>query len=256
MLEIAIAVRSEVGQRERNEDDLRHGGREGYWYAVLSDGAGGHRNGAVASDLAVRTAARSLEQAGAPSSQALHNAISDANYAINSQQQGLRDHQRMHATVVALWIDLPRMEAFWAHAGDSRLYLVRQARVERLTRDDSVVQQMIDAGLISHEEGRHHPCKNQLLSALGADERIDTHATREPFALRDGDAFLLCSDGWWDVVTEADVERCLRDAASVEDWLDQMAQLVVEHDAASQDNFSAIGVWIGDPTETTRIGEL
>jgi PPM family protein phosphatase len=256
MLDIAIATRSEIGKRERNEDDLRHGSRGPLWYAVLADGAGGHRDGALASQLAVRAVAIALGAATALDGTSLARALDGANAALCAHQRGLPEHHRMHATVVALWLDMGERRALWAHAGDSRLYLVRHGRTSALTQDHSVVQQMVDAGLIGPAEARRHPRRNQLLMALGSDERIDAHVRAAPFDLRDGDAFLLCSDGWWDTLEDEDIERSLEGAVSAEDWLDRMAALVRQRQTRHQDNYSAVAVWIGDPTQSTRVGPL
>lgn len=257
MLDVAIASRSETGARSRNEDDIRVGRGDLRWYAVLSDGAGGHMNGAMASDIVVRTAASELGAGRQPMEpHCLRFALERANAALNAQQQGLKSHQRMHATAVSLWIDAETHSALWAHAGDSRLYLLRHGQVRQLTRDDSVVQQMIDAGLLAAQDGRHHPRKNQLLAALGMEESIDIHTLERPFALRDGDAFLLCSDGWWEALEPQDLERTLAQAADVHSWLDGMAELVRRRAQPNQDNYSAVGVWVGDPSQSTQVGPL
>jgi serine/threonine protein phosphatase PrpC len=257
MLEVAIASRSETGARSRNEDDIRFAQGGQRCYAILSDGAGGHMNGAMASDIVVRTVASELgagRQALEP--RHLHFALERANAALNEQQRGLKNHQRMHATAVGLWIDTETHSALWAHAGDSRLYLLRHGQVRQLTRDDSVVQQMIDAGLLAAQDGRRHPRKNQLLAALGMEDHIEIHTLDRPFALRDGDAFLLCSDGWWEALEPQELGQALSQSYDVNAWLDGMAELVRRRSLPNQDNYSAVGVWIGDPSQSTQVGPL
>jgi serine/threonine protein phosphatase PrpC len=95
-----------------------------------------------------------------------------------------------------LWIDQTASRALWAHVGDSRLYRIRHGLVDMVTTDDSVVQRMTQTGLITAEQARRHPQKNQLLAALGAEGEIEPHTVARPVELADGDAFLLCSDGW------------------------------------------------------------
>jgi PPM family protein phosphatase len=255
MLAIQLASRSEVGGRTNNEDHLQHGELGTGWYAALADGAGGHSNGAHAAELAVRVAVQQLGQrAGrqplAPAD--LVDTVLDAHDRLNREQLGLRGRQRMHATLVLLWIDKARQQALWSHAGDSRLYLLRRGRVAEVTQDDSVVQRMVDAGLLDALQARQHPQRNQLLAALGSDEAIEPHG-RAPLALRDGDAFLLCSDGWHDLLDTSDIEACLVDARSADAWLAAMQARVQAAQRPQQDNFSAIAVWVGDPAEVTRI---
>lgn len=261
MLEVAIASRSQPGRRSRNEDNLRFGGGHGAggsrWFAVLADGAGGHMNGAVAADIVVRIAAYELGTAGLPLEPGyLRQALASANDALNEQQHGLRSQQRMHATAVSLWIDAETRQALWAHSGDSRLYLLRHGQARQLTRDDSVVQQLIDAGLLKAQEGRHHPRKNQLLAALGMEMGVEIHTLDQPFALHDGDAFLLCTDGWWEALEPQDLAHTLAQAGDVEQWLDSMMGLVQQRAHPDQDNYSAIGVWVGDPSQSTQMGPL
>lgn len=251
---IQIASRSEVGARAHNEDDLRHGSNGALRFVVVSDGAGGHSNGAMASDLVVRTTALVLQRTTEFSAPALVRAIEQANEAVNAGQQGLRAHQRMHATVVCLWLDADQHQALWAHVGDSRLYRVRRGRAQTLTRDDSVVQQMVDAGFIKPDEARHHPRKNQLLAAMGMEEAMPVHVSAQPEPVQDGDAYLLCTDGWWDHLDLDDLEETLYDTQSAQDWLDKMAMLVTQRQTPHQDNYSAVALWVGNPGETTRVG--
>lgn len=256
MLEIEIAARSEVGARSHNEDDLRHGRNGPFWYAVLSDGAGGHRGGAVASDLVVRLTAHGLQSAVQSSSADLTRLVVQANEALVQQQKVLQDRRsrdRMHATLVALWIDARREEALWTHVGDSRLYLLRHGRVTHVTQDDSVVQQMVSAGYLTPEEAQHHPKKNQLLAAMGADGGVEPNTLERAMPVQDGDAFLLCSDGWWDHFDARALEAHFAAATSPDDWLDRMARHIAQQGVPRQDNYSAVAVWVGDPAETTRL---
>lgn len=258
MIPIEVASRSEVGARSYNEDDLRHGQAGDLTYAVLSDGAGGHSHGATASDIVVRSVALSLQRVQDwPQHQAapvLAQAIHVAQDNLNAGQQGLKAHQRMHATVVALWLDARQRQVVWAHVGDSRLYRVRQGVTEQLTLDDSVVQQMVAAGFLSAEDARHHPRKNQLLAAMGSEEALQVHTPSQADLLCEGDAFLLCCDGWWDTLSPADIARTLEASGSAQGWLDRMAGHIQAAQVPNQDNYSAVAVWVGNPNEVTRIG--
>ncbi len=250
MLRIDISSRSGVGARSHNEDDLRFGHRNGQAYAVLADGAGGHRGGALASDITVRVLGMRLQSQPAFSARQLTALTVEAHAALLAEQRSKQPHEAMHATVVALWIE--GALALWTHVGDSRLYLLRHGKVRCTTRDDSVVQQMVDAGYIDANEARSHPHKNQLLCAMGMEADLEPHTITNPETLRDGDVFLLCSDGWWDAVDEASMERALHHATSADEWLKRMELCIKERADARQDNYSAIAVWIGEPTLVTR----
>ncbi len=252
MLRIQMASRSEIGARRRNEDDLRLGQREAVHFAVLSDGAGGHRGGAMASDLVVRMAVLGLQSALQMDAATLTQLVLDTHAALGDQQ-GESGSDRMHATLVMLLLDAERAEAMWTHVGDSRLYLLRQGRVSHCTRDDSVVQGLIDAGYLSAQDAHAHPARNQLVSAMGMAEALHPHTLARPLPLIEGDVFLMCSDGWWDHFDAAALEASLAAAPGAQAWLDAMAAQIQAAAKARQDNYSAIAVWVGDPTQTTVI---
>lgn len=255
-LPIEIASRSEAGGRSHNEDHLLHGELPSGWFAALADGAGGHSQGAVASELVVRAAAQELGERAAQSPLrpgTLGTMIRNAHTALNARQRGMQGRQRMHTTLVLLWIDRALQHAIWSHTGDSRLYRLRRGRIVQVTHDDSVVQGMVDAGLLDAARARIHPQRNQLLAALGSDEPIEPHCCDAAVSLHDGDAFLLCSDGWHDPLDEGDIEATLGEAHSADDWLAAMRRRLLARARAPHDNFSAIAVWVGDPAAVTRI---
>jgi PPM family protein phosphatase len=253
MLEITMATRSEVGRRKGNEDDLRCGGHDMLWYAVLADGAGGHEHGAEASRRAVTHIEDSLADGPPPfTPEHLTRSVRAAHAELQGRQPGTQGLQRMHTTVVVLWLDARTERALWSHVGDSRLYRLRHGQVDVVTRDDSVVQRMVDGGLLRQDEARTHPQKNQLIAALGVDDAVDPHTVPQPVALDDGDAFLLCSDGWWEPLSDSDIAQASADADTVQDWLDAMQRQIENRASPQQDNFSAIAVWVGDVAQATR----
>ena len=248
MLAIRIAANTQTGARDHNEDDMRFGVADGAAYAVLSDGAGGHDNGAIASDLVVRLVAMRLQAAPEVNAAALHDAVFDAHDMLALQQQdAVSERERMHATLVALWIDAENGGALWSHVGDSRLYVLRAGCICHVTRDDSVIRQMLDAGLIDASTAETHPMKHYLVCAMGVAGEFVAHTIQRPFALNDGDALLLCSDGWWEPLQAVDIERTLVEAPDPENWLKAMQLLIAQAANPRQDNHSAIAVWIGGP---------
>lgn len=248
MLSVRVSQRSCTGAREHNEDcvGVEHIGP--HWCMVMSDGAGGHRDGALASRLVVDrilTGFRSRPPVDGPD---LSELMLDAHDGVIAAQRarGVVDRSAaMHATAVVLLVDTGKRSALWGHVGDSRLYLMRQGQASALTRDDSVLQWMVDAGLWQPAQLQQHPQRNQLMAALGADEGIEPHVSADPFELHDGDAFLLCSDGWWGSVSDREIERHHAPATTPDDWLDTMIGCVTTRADPRQDNYSAIGCWIG-----------
>lgn len=255
MIEITQAQRNEPGDRETNEDRVRVCRSGSRWLAVLADGAGGHARGAEAARMAVESIGAALQGQEVPfTAQALTEAVQGAHACIaQAQPVGAGGRDRMHCTVVVLWIDARLGVALWSHLGDSRLYQVRHGRAVRLTQDDSVVQRMLDAGLLTPRQAEGHPQKNQLIAALGIEEPVQPHTLMQPVELQEGEAFLLCSDGWWGSLEEESGIACtLSETATPEAWLDEMQRRIEQRHVPRQDNFSAIAVWVGDPVEATR----
>ena len=148
----------------------------------------------------------------------------------------------MRTTAVVLCIDGNRGIAL--HIGDSRLYRFREGRVLSRTRDHSIPQILVMAGEITEEEIRSHPDRNKLLRALG-DENDELRVEKSEFDVRPGDAFLLCSDGFWEPVTEAEMERTLAENGKVKKWLSSMSKLAFQNsDRSKMDNCTAVAVTV------------
>jgi protein phosphatase len=200
--------------RELNEDTLllrvpdspdamrRHG-----VLAVVCDGMGGHEAGEVASALARDTIAASLDADDTQLPDALVQAIQSANGAIfdaGRKQSALRG---MGTTCCAMIL---RDGAAWcAHVGDSRCYLLRDGDLLLMTEDHSAVMDMVRRGILSLEEARHHPDKNVISRALGSHASIEVSSWSHPFVVQPDDAFLLCSDGLYDLVSDADIRATM-----------------------------------------------
>jgi serine/threonine protein phosphatase PrpC len=252
-ISIRMASVSEIGARSGNEDNLRTGHGASGWFAILADGAGGHHHGTEAARRAVTRIEAELSAPGARfSARALTAAIAAAHADVRDDDEAQTAQQRMHSTVVALWLDPQGERALWSHVGDSRLYRVRHGRVDAVTVDDSVVQRLVHAGIITAEQARVHPQKNQLLAALGIEGELSPHTLSQAVDVLEGDAFLLCSDGWWDHFEPPDVASELAAARSPADWLDGMKLHIAAQQRPRQDNYSAVAVWVGDPSDVTQ----
>jgi PPM family protein phosphatase len=241
-MELEIAVLSRTGGRSHNEDACGFWSGAGVCYCVLSDGAGGHRGGDIASKLVVRETLGWFRERHESSGLAIEAAMRHANEALVREQQARAEVADMRATVVVLTIDFDHERAAWGHLGDSRLYCFRGGEIVAQTRDHSVVQSMVDAGYLQAHDLRRASQRNKLLAALGDAERWEPAVQAEPFAVRVGDAFLLCSDGLWEYVDEPEMIEALRDASKAEDWLRVLESHVLARGHPRQDNYSALAV--------------
>lgn len=243
---------SRRGGRERNEDACGHWGwarqgSAGPVCCVLADGAGGHGAGDVASQLAVSTVLRAFAGQPGCDPQRVRELIELANQAVVAGQAASEATADMRSTLV-MWLgDATRAAAAWGHSGDSRLYCFRRGRLHARTRDHSLYQSMIDAGLADPGNLRGNPPRNILTTCLGSVDHFEADVIADNHALLPGDAFLLCSDGFWEPLDEGLIEAALREAPDVQSWIDALEQAVARRAAAGQDNYSAIGVWYGRP---------
>ena len=240
-----VACRTERGARPANEDfmGLADLGPRGLC-CVLSDGAGGHGNGALAARITVDAVLEAWRLHPLFSPAGLATLISMAEQAVAAEQPTSVSRRQMTATVAILCVDPLGARALWAHWGDSRLYWFRGGVVCSITQDHSVVQQLRKAGLYQDEDLRRLPHRNMLVGAVGADSQVPPSVLQQAVDLHAGDAFLLCSDGLWDRLDEPAMEAALKRCPSPAVWLDRMAQSVLAADKPDQDNLSALAVWI------------
>ena len=235
-----FAIFSDLGDREQNEDAVgfsKHGDAHCF---VLCDGLGGHGRGEVASQFVQQSVCRQFEQADT-TAEFWENALDNAQKGLLAEQKRLNAITEMMTTAVALTIDGDTAQ--WAHIGDSRLYVFRREKLLTRTLDHSVPQMLALAGEIREKHIRSHPDRNQLLRAMGFPWESRKYELSEPCALRPGDAFLLCTDGFWEPVLEKEMQKALKKAPSAQAWLDTLQALAIQHGTPGEmDNFSAIAV--------------
>jgi len=241
-MELQIAVLSRTGARPVNEDAYGCWSNDGTCCCVLSDGAGGHTGGEVASKLAVKEVLEWFQQTPACDADGIAAALRRANAAIVGAQRQAPEFARMRATIVVLAVDSEHGAAIWGHIGDTRLYCFRGQRIIWQTRDHSVLQSMVDAGYLHSGDLRGAPQRNLLLAALGDGATFEPTIEATAFPVHDGDVFLLCTDGFWEHVDEPQMELALAAATSAEAWLRQLEGQVAAHASADQDNYSALVV--------------
>lgn len=250
-MQIDLAILSRRGGRNYNEDACGHWNSETHLCCVVADGAGGHGGGDQASKIAVQDILSTYAAAPDGSPEAIRRMIAQADRTIIAHRREGTALQNMHSTVVALFVDLERRTAGWGHCGDSRLYVFRGGRVALRTRDHSVVQSLVDSGLLTEDKMRSHPQRSELLSALGVGEQdLQISTSAEPWAIEPGDVFLLCTDGLWEYVEDGAMEQALADAPTPQAWFQDLEQRVLRGASHKprHDNFSALTAWVGAAT--------
>lgn len=231
---------TEPGDRTRNEDAVATATRENVACFVLCDGLGGHSGGAEASRLACDTVTAAFLASGEPSlSLRMDVAILAAQDAVSQMAP-----PRGKTTLCCLMLDESRVSAVWV--GDSRIYLFRNGAVVGHTLDHSVPQHLVRMGKITDRDIRHHEDRNRLLRALGDDwDNPEYEHWSLPEAALPGDAFLLCSDGFWEWVEDEEMLSCLLSADGPETWAMRMQDAALKKGCGhSMDNYSAITVWV------------
>ena len=241
---------SNVGGRAVNEDHCGSQEVSGAGCWVVADGLGGHGGGSTASRLAVDTVLASFRANPAVTSEALWTHLSAAHAAI-LQHQGEPSLSQMRSTVVVLLADGDR--AVCGHMGDSRLYQFRQGAVEFQTADHSVPGALAASGAIQNDDIRFHEDRNRVLRSLGNDDEIKPSITERP--LRHGDAFLLCTDGFWEYVTELEMEADAAKTETPNDWLRDMASRLLRRAKAENDNWTAMAIFFQSPRTVTESGK-
>jgi len=220
---IELASLTDVGhQRANNEDsylywepdsekEFRRKGR----LAIVADGMGGYEGGQEASRLAVDTVRAVYDSAfdGDPQ-ETLVAAFDAAHTAIQRYAIEHIEFQGMGTTCTALCIVGHKL--YFAHVGDSRLYLIRSTTISRLTRDHSYVGRLVESGIVRAEDAESHPQRHILTAALGSGKEVVPDRPDEPLALEKGDMLVLCTDGLWSLVNEQELAATVRSGTPTE----------------------------------------
>ena len=242
---VRVASLSEVGDRAENQDALACVQKDHLTCLIVSDGAGGHAGGELASRLVVDAVVDSFLRELTFSPRALQSYLQQASehVAAGRRADGMAD---MSATVAVVLIDHDNHSALCGHLGDTRIYLFRAGRLQHVTKDHSMVQQFVDAGYLTADEMRTHPKRSVLFAAIGPTHEQLPIVSADPLALAPGDALLICTDGLWEWLSDDTIAACLAQSQTPDGWL---AGLCEKAAASSQstsrprDNYSAQAVW-------------
>lgn len=216
--------------RQRNEDRFYAQGP----LLIVADGMGGYTGGEYASTMVVDTIVEVVNEATEMSTDVLQNAILQANRMVYEKSQSYKELEGMGTTAVVAYVQEDTL--YWAHVGDSRLYLYGQEGLHRMTKDHSMVQQLVEAGTITEAEVIHHPKRNMLTRAIGVYEtvEVDTGVVE----VHQNDRILLCSDGLSGYIEESKIEQVLSKENNESRALEDLVHLV--YDAGARDNVTIV----------------
>ena len=225
---------TDIGRMRPINEDSYYLPLEGERFCAVADGMGGHNAGEVASALAVQVFSEQMRGVETITAEALHDAVEKANEAVYHQALENASMSGMGTTFSAL---VQQGEtAYLAHVGDSRIYLVRRGAIMQVTTDHTLVEEMVQKGLITPREARVHPKRNIITRALGTEEQVQIDIVQ--MGVRPGDAFFLCSDGMTNYVDEREI---LRTAMSERDWQGKLKHLVaIALENGGADNITAL----------------
>jgi serine/threonine protein phosphatase PrpC len=239
---------TDTGQvRDHNEDAIGSNRDAGLF--VLADGMGGYNAGEVASSIAVKTVLDLAAEACTREDRAaiesdtglmrqsivLRDAITRANKVIHQTAQSQSDCEGMGTTIVACMFYDDRISI--AHVGDSRLYRMRQNRLEQITLDHSLLQELVDRGFYSREEAERSTNRNYVTRALGVEPGVEVDV--QEVVVEPDDVYLLCSDGLCDMVDDEDIHLTISTfSANLQTVGQQLVQLSNDH--GGKDNISVM----------------
>lgn len=239
---------SHIGQRQQQQDAftlsdfadadfVAHGG----YLAVLADGIGGLRYGAVAADIAAGEFVK--HYLAKPATQAVEDALDAAldaaNNAVLASAHWRNALQNMGSTLVAALVYQGHLR--WRAVGDSHLYLCREGRLSQLNADHNFARQLqyqVNAGLLTQEEADQHPDRRALESFIGLQPLPEVERSIQPLPLKANDRLLLCSDGIDGVLSVDEIVACL--ALPPMPAAQQLCDSVLEKRQAGQDNLTAV----------------
>ena len=231
-MELLTCQFTNPGGRSPNEDSVGYINTDKYYAWITADGLGGHISGEVASAKAVST----LNDAMSECKNLDQNFVEKVFQKMNSEIMAL--HGPL-TTAVCAFSDGKKL--LYANSGDSRFYFIRNHKKLYATNDHSLAFLAYMTGNIKYEEIPTHPAQNRLFHSLGNETDFFGEFYPE-IELEPGDKFLLASDGFWELITDAEILRAAKISDTPEDWLSAMLSVVESRLTSSSDNYSAVCV--------------
>lgn len=208
---------------------------------VVADGLGGHRGGEIAAKTAVEVIVKSFRENPGCSVGVINEYLNAAQVEIVRLQRENPRLSRMRTTVVMMVSDFKHV--LWAHVGDSRLYRLQYGVIDFQTKDHSLPQAMASEGEITTDQIRFHKERNSLLRTMGQSEIFRPQVYQEKQPLTEGNVFLLCTDGFWEYVEEAEMEMDYAKTKTPYKWLRKMEKRLLGKVKGEFDNYTAMAIY-------------
>lgn len=239
---IVTAGFSDCGGREYNEDSCLVVSHDNKLCVIVADGLGGHGGGSLASKAAVDVIRKNFEDKADKeiTSEDMNRWFNDANDAVLDMQI---KSCHMKTTLAVLCLEDGKKEVFASHLGDTRIYHFEDGELSYMSFDHSVSRMAVLAGEISMDEIRFHPDRNRLLKAIGAGDEVFPEIKKLTPDRNAVNAFLLCTDGFWEYVEEQYMQETLLRSATPDEWLTQMRAHIKTVVKEGNDNNSAVAVF-------------
>ncbi|WP_337172316.1 Stp1/IreP family PP2C-type Ser/Thr phosphatase [Gemmatimonas aurantiaca] len=257
-MQLSVAAGTDVGRiRAGNEDSLYADADRERGLFIVADGMGGHAAGEVASEMAVQIVARDLtdvrDLSQTDAGTRMAEALKAANRAIYERTIQEAEKQGMGTTASCLLVGQGRY--IIGHIGDSRVYLLRDGVFRQITKDHSYVQEQVDAGFLTPEQARYHPYSNVITRCVGANAAVEADVLTGE--IRNGDLFLVASDGLTGMVEDPQLRRILESKQTPGRIVDSM--ITEANRRGGLDNITAIVVQVinvlsGNTGEQATVG--
>lgn len=235
---------SKVGNRNINEDCIDIFKTDDKTVFLLADGLGGHGCGEIASREAIAAAKKHiLENHETHCEKLMEEIFQKAHETLKNLQRKLNDDSLFKTTLAVLIVGADY--TIWGHIGDSRIYHFEKERLIERSMDHSVPQMLVNSGTIKEKKIRHHEDRNRLLKVLGSEKENFIPYINGMEPRNNQTNFLLCTDGFWELVEEKKMEKTLKKSDSCQQWMDKMEKEVLKNgEKIDMDNYSAIAVRI------------
>lgn len=240
MDEYFFGITDKGKRREKNEDTFIAGELPGKEFVVacVIDGVGGYSGGEVAAEIARSVIIEHLQDLSGDVTRILKNAIVAANARIQEEKKKGPENEHMACVLTCVVTHIKKNKFYYAHVGDTRLYLLRDHSLVKLSKDHSVVGFLEESGRLSEEDAMRHPMRNEINKALGFEENIDELIETGESPFLPGDLLLLCSDGLSDMIGSNMITSILTKRNSLEARARKLVDAA--NDAGGNDNITAV----------------